>query len=878
MTAYRLINKIAHCLLSAAKLFKCPSLGEGLGVGLLLITSCSTTKNIPDDDQLFVGLTKIEYSDSPKYKDLSETIRDNLITTQEEVEAALATAPNGALFGSSYYRTPFPYGLWIWNWADGSHGVIKKWMKKSFGKAPVLISQVNPALRASVASSVLRKHGYLHGTVSYEEVPQKNPKKMKIGYTVTMDSLFTVDTMSYENFPPQMQHFIDSTLDEAHIRAGAPFTVANLDAERTRLSQLFRNNGYYYYQPGYASYLADTFGISNRARLRLQMADSLPAEALRPWYIGTVNMQIRRSFREQFTDTVGRRFLKVFYSGKRPPLRPRVILSNLKLRPRQAFSYDNYVESMQKVNATGVFSSVDFQFTPRQLKAPEATLSSPEGDTIVSVRNSTEAPSGAVGGAYLDLTINAILDQPYDFYVETNFINRTIGRLGPELRTGVTRRNLFRGGEKLDVNLHGAYEWQTSGKGDNMNSYQYGADAAIEFPRILFPRFKKRREAPKAPKAPPSAPEGAAIDSTLHSKNYRSPLGGRRRGFFSTPWTIAKVSSDVVRRPKYYKMHIVTGEWTYRWQPSETSRHELSPLTLKYQFMNSHTEQFDSLMLVNPYLSTTMDNIFIPKMRYTYTYASPTTLHNPIRWETTVEEAGNVTALYDVVVQGNRWNQRDKTLFKNPYSQFLRLETDLTKTWTLDPKTQLVGHLNAGIIYSYGNATEAPFSEKFYVGGANSIRAFTVRSIGPGAFQGLPGDRQFSYLMQNGDSKLVMNLELRRRLFGNLYGALFLDAGNVWSTEDWSLPIDEDADDVTRDVISAWNSYFSDMDLRLNRFFSQLATGTGIGLRYDLDFLVLRVDWGFGLHLPYDTGRSGYFNIPRFRDMHALHIAIGYPF
>ena len=120
----------------------------------LLLAACSTTKNIPEDDQLFVGLTKIDYQ---QYEENAHAA-----ATQEEVEAALATAPNGALFGSSYYRTPFPYGLWIWNWTSGSNGKIKQWLNRSFGKAPVLMSQVNPALRASVAQSVLRKNGYMH--------------------------------------------------------------------------------------------------------------------------------------------------------------------------------------------------------------------------------------------------------------------------------------------------------------------------------------------------------------------------------------------------------------------------------------------------------------------------------------------------------------------------------------------------------------------------------------------------------------------------------------------------------------------------------------------------------------------------------------------
>ena len=780
-----------------------------------LLCACSTTKYLPDDEQLFIGLEKITYADYER--------NDHAIQTQEELEAALATAPNGALFGSSYYRTPFPYGLWIWNATSNAKTKFGKWLNRSFGKAPVLMSQVNPALRAQVARQVLRTNGYLHGDVTYAEVPQKNPKKMKIAYTVHMDTLFRIDSMSYVNFPAPMEFLIDSTRQEAYLKKGTPFSVANLDAERTRLSQLFRNNGYYYYQTGYASYLADTFNVANRALLRLQMADSLPDEALRPWYIGTTSVQLRRSFAERSDTTTVRRSLRVAFKGKHAPIRPGVILRNMKLRPRQLFSYDNYMESMQKVNATGVFSNVDFQFTPR------------DRDT-------------------LDLQLNCVFDKPYDFYVETNFINRTIGRLGPEVKVGVTRRNAFRGGEKLDINLHGSYEWQTNSQGSDMNSYQYGADASIEFPRTVFPRFKSRRSAP----------------------GQRS----RRRRFYTTPWTIAKVSTDIVRRPSYYKMHIVSGEWTYRWQPSQTSRHELSPLTVKYQFMNSHTEDFDTLMMLNPYLSATMSDYFIPKMRYTYTYVSPPSLHNPIRWETTVEESGNITALYDVLIQGNGWNQKDKTLFKNPYSQFLKIETDLTKTWTLSPQSKLVGHLNFGLMWSYGNSNSGPFSELFYAGGANSIRAFPVRSIGPGGFQGLGGNNQFSYLMQNGDTKLIMNLELRQRLFGSLYGAVFFDAGNVWSSEDWMIH-DEDIygeEEDLQEFASAWNAIFSNTKIRLKNFFKQMATGTGVGLRYDLDFLVLRLDWGFGLHLPYDTGHSGYFNIRKFKDMHTLHIAIGYPF
>ena len=775
------------------------------------------TKNIPDDDQLFVGLTKIVYEDEKNYAEKSYD--DHLTTTKEEVEAALATEPNGSLFGSSYISMPWSWHLWVYNKFSDKKSGFAKWMTKSFGKAPVLMSQVNPALRASVASSVLRNNGYFRGHVSYEAVPRKNPKKSKIGYTVRLDSLFTLDSVAYTNFPAEIQALIDSTREERLINRGTPLSVAVLDGERNRISTLLRNNGYYYFNPSYTSYLADTFATADKAQLRLQLADGLDEAVLHKWYVGKIDVLFRKSMRETLTDSISRRFLTIHFNGRRSPIRPSVVLRDLRLRPRQEFSYDRYQESVGKINSTGVFSSTDFQFTQR-----------PGTDT-------------------LDLRLSCVFDKPYDFYIEGNAIGRTSGRYGPEAKIGLTKRNAFRAGEKLDINLHGAYEWERGG-GSDMSSYQYGADASIEFPRIIAPFYNSDR-----------------IRRSQRPGGSRTPDGTRRRRhrFYTTPVTYAKISTDIVRRPKYYKMHVVTGEWTYRWQPSASSRHELSPLTVKYQYMNSHTEKFDSMMQVNPYLIASMSDYFIPKMRYSYTYTSPSSLRHPIRWETTIEEAGNLVSLWDMA-GGHSFNEKGKSFFKTPYSQFVKLETDLSKTWSLNTTSQLVGHVNAGVIYAYGNSDYTPFSESFYVGGANSVRAFGVRRIGPGAFDGSVLSRQASYLFQNGDIKFVANLEYRTRLFGDLNGAVFLDAGNVWS-------FDELWDENDTDGAPIEHTAF-----KPSRMLDEMALGTGIGLRYDLGFLVIRLDWGLALHCPYDTGKSGYFNVNRFKDAHTLHFAIGYPF
>lgn len=748
------------------------------------LIACSSTSEIPDGDRLYTGLTPISYT--------NYEANEHFTATQEEIEAALDCAPNGAILGSSYYRSPFPYSLWIWNAFHNSESMVGKWMTKTFGNLPVLMSWVNPALRASVAQSQLRNHGYFRGTVNYEEKVSKHPKKAKIAYEVDCGHLFTLNNIKYSNFPPDADTLLAKHAEEAKIYTGAPFDVVTLDAERTRISNLFRDNGFYYYQPSYASYLADTINTPGKVDLDIKLADNLPEKAEKKWYIGKININLRRSFMEELTDSMGRRHFKAFYNGKKVPVRPRVIMKDLKLRHGQPYSYSKQMESNNKIANKGMFSSVDFQFAPRDTSSMCDTL---------------------------DLTLNCIFDKPYDFYVETNYKGKTTGRMGPELIVGFTKRNAFRGGEKLDINLNGSYEWQTghstSGSADNAHSYQYGADASIEFPRFLSPVFSHHR-------------------------------------FYTSPYTLLKASSTVINRAGFFKRHVVSGELTYTFQTSETSMHQFSPLTLQYDYMSSHSAKFDSLLNTSTYLQVSMKDQFMPKMKYTYMYTSPKKYRNPIYWQTSISESGNILSL-GYLAFGHKWNSKDKKMFKNPYAQFFKIETEWRKTWSLNEHDQLVAHAGAGIIWSYGNSTGAPYNEQMYVGGANSIRAFTMRSVGPGAY--LPTDATRSYLDQTGDMKLLFNIEYRPKLFGNLYGAVFIDAGNVWNLKE--------------------HEQLTDSKFEIKNIAKQMAMGTGIGLRYDLEFFVIRIDWGIGLHLPY---KSGFYNMPNFKDSQSLHLAIGYPF
>jgi len=693
-----------------------------LALATVLVTACSTTRSIPNGDQLYTGLAKTKYKTPVQDK--------HFTNTQAEIDAALATAPNGALFGSSSVRSPFQVGLWVWNAFVGSNDGFSKWMLSSFGSRPVLLSWVNPALRASVAQEVLRAHGYFHGKVGYDIIKQHNPKKAKIKYTVDMGPLWTVDSLSYQGFPPQADSLIMATTAEARIRKGDAFDVNTLDAERRRVSTLLRNNGFFYYQPSYASWLVDSVSQPGKVLLKLQLAEQTPSVAERKWTIGKINIDLHKSYGDSLMNSETRRDITMRYNGKHSPLRVPVILSANRLFPRQLYNYSEYQAGISNLSSTGLFSTVDVNFSPRDTTGRADTL---------------------------DMHMNLVFDKPYDIYLEGNVTGKTNNRIGPGAVLGITRRNAFRGGELLDLKIKGNYEWQTAhhgeGNASKFNSYEYGADVSLQLPRMVIP----------------------------YVSYFRKKLFNhfRRIGFFSTPST-----------------------------------------TLKFS--------------------------------YVYTYTSPKTYRNPLWWQTTVSESGNILSLGEMVA-GNKWSKKNKELFKNPYAQFFKLETELVKTWQLTEHSSLVAHGDLGMLWAYGNSGEAPYSEQFYVGGANSIRAFTVRSIGPGSYHNAESATN-NYLDQTGDLKFLGNLEYRPRLFGNLYGAMFLDAGNVWSLH---------KDDRS-------GGHFEPKNL-----LKEMALGTGVGLRYDMDFLVIRVDWGVGLHVPY---KSGFYNVGSFRDSQSLHFAIGYPF
>lgn len=418
----------------------------------------------------------------------------------------------------------------------------------------------------------------------------------------------------------------------------------------------------------------------------------------------------------------------------------------------------------------------------------------------------------------LDVAISCTIDKPLEARLEVNASSKSNSYIGPGLSFGVTNRNLFGGGELFSIDLTGSYEWQTGhDKGRSVfNSYEVGLNTSLSFPRLLAPRFIPRRR--------------RAIN-----------------------WTRITLGADLLNRPHYFKMAQFNTSFNYDWRVNRYASATLTPLKLTYTKLLHTTSDFDEVMAQNPAIALSFQSQFIPQIAYTYTYDRAFGRRNTLNWTFTVQEAGNIFwGIWELCGK-----KGEKELFGTPFSQFVKGTAQIVYGRRLFGDHWIVTRGAVGAAHAYGNSAAVPYSEQFYVGGANSVRAFTVRSIGPGSYRA-PKDLVNGYFDQTGTFKFEFNVEYRFPILGPLHGAIFLDSGNVWL-----LKNDPQRPGGT---------------LEGKTFFKDLALGTGAGLRFDIGMMVIRGDLGIGIHAPYDTGKSGYYNMTSFKNSLAFHLAIGYPF
>ena len=399
----------------------------------------------------------------------------------------------------------------------------------------------------------------------------------------------------------------------------------------------------------------------------------------------------------------------------------------------------------------------------------------------------------------------------------------TSGDLGAAVSLTYQNRNIFHGSENLSVVLRGAYEAIRGLEGySNTNFQEYSVETSLSFPRFIAP---------------------------LLSTSFR-----RRVNAFSE----VSLLYDLQNRPEFMR-RVFSVAWRYKWNDqNHHDRYQVDLLDLNYISMpwisdTFKAEYLDNTDSRNSILRYNYENLFIMKLGFGYTY-------NNGRYaiKVSAESAGNLLNLASHMFHFHKNSEEQYTFLDIAYAQYLRGIFDYTRNFVFDYHNQLVFHFGFGIAYPYGNSTILPFEKRFFSGGANSVRGWSVRSLGPGKFIGRDG--RIDFINQTGDMKLDLNLEYRASLFWKFGGALFIDAGNIWTLRDY-----EDQPGG---------------QFKISEFWQQIAVSYGLGLRLNFDYFVVRFDMGMKAVNPAYEDEKDHFPIlhPRLSRDFAFHFAVGLPF
>lgn len=762
---------------------------------MAVLAGCSTTKRLGEDEVLYVGVKSMKI-ESPYEEGIDAA-------TKSEVKTELSVKPNNPLI-SPYWRTPFPLGLLVYNYCQPTKDKgFKYWFYNKFSREPVLISSVAPDLRMKLVESMLSNAGYFNSSATYDLLYKKrNDKKARISYQVDVAKPWTYGDITFPEVTDTLTSIINKIKDASLLRPGLRYDTDTLEAERVRIATYLRNNGYYFFRPEYIRFLADTTQAEYKVMIKVILQDPLPRNATRQYKIGKIDVYIASASGKGEVDTMRvtsqrrrRRARAGFTVTCQQPAKVKwtLIRRSITLRTGKLYSLEEQTLSQSNLNRTGVFSYVN---TTARVDSLDPTL--------------------------LNMRFELAMAKPIEASFEVDLNSKSNSFLGPNMLFSISHNNILGGGEKLSLQLNGSYEWQTganrASSSSLMNSYEFGATIALTFPRLLIPNFIKE------------------------PRRY-------------TRTTDFKIGADLMNRPNYFRIISLSASMEYNFSTTRYSAHTLIPFKLLYNKLLNTTATFETTLEENPAIALSFRDQFIPMMKYIYNFNKYVgrDAYNRISFKVEATQAGNL--LDGIMLAFNK--QAPYKFFGNQFSQFVKGEFEFKYFRCLWGDNWLASRLLVGAGHAYGNSTVIPYSEQFYIGGANSIRAFTVRSLGPGSYR--PDfDNPNYYFDQTGNFKLEANVELRFKLIGNLHCAVFLDAGNIWLLqEDPARPGGK---------------------LQGSTFFKDIALGTGFGLRYDLSVIVLRLDLGIGLHAPYDTGRSGYYNMTSFKKSLGLHLAIGYPF
>ncbi len=728
---------------------------------------------------------------------------DNKDVKANELKAYVRQEPNHKAFG----LVRFPLHLYSLSGRDSTKW-YNRWLRKA-GNPPVIYSESMTERSRREIQKALSNKGYMGASVSVDTITKK--KKIIVKYTAVTGEPYHIDGISYNIPNDTIRRIVLQDTAALLLKNGALFDRNVLENERQRISTLLRNRGYYAFNKEYITYTADTTR-SHKVNLELNLMP-IPVEAggqlvyekHKTYRINLVYfitnydpMSTESDKRFEVRDTVDYKGYKILYGDNRF-IKKSTLVNNCYIEPGQLFSNRMVDNTYSAFSRLRILKYVNIRFAPVDVGGEEML------------------------NCYILLTEG----KPQTISVDLEGTN-SAGDFGFAVGLTHQHRNIFKGSETWSTKFRMAYESLSGNFGGiiNDNYTELSAETGITYPQFLFP--------------------------FLHSSV-------KKRLRATTEFSI---NANLQRRPEYTRV-IAGAGWRYKWNTRRSRyRHTLDLVDVSYVYLPKTIDGFiESIDPDNPLSRYSYENHFI--MRSTYAFyrtnlnSSAKNIYNVYTLRAVGEIAGNLLYGLSKLTGQKRGADMDYSFLGIRYAQYAKADMDYSYTFRFTEKNSLALHVGAGVAVPYGNSEILPFEKRYFSGGANSVRGWSVRTLGPGTYRG--ENALTDFMNQCGDIRFDLNAEYRSKIIWKLELAAFIDAGNIWTIRSYPQQL---------------GGVF-----KLKSFYKELAMAYGLGARLDFNYFILRFDLGIKAYDPSLFGSKRWVIANQnLRQDATLHFAVGYPF